>query len=198
MTSSPDPAALDVDRERVVQALCHHFAHDRLDEAELERRLGLAHAARTAGDLDVLLAGLPAASGALVAAGTALPAARASGLPSAMPMRVGVLMSEVRRDVVGDVPARLEVRALMGEAKLDLTHGRFGAETVVDCVAVMATVKVLVPPGVRVVAEGLPVMATFASRDRGDRGAPLPSDAPVLRLRGVAFWAEVRAKVARG
>lgn len=212
MTSPRDPAALEVGRERVVQALCHHFAHDRLDEAELERRLGLANAARSAAELDALLAGLPPTPRAGVVPGSSGPArhagggdpvtvgARAAGdaRPATSTIRVATIVSEARRDVAGEVPARIEVRAVLSDVKLDLSHGSFGDVTEVDCVAVMSSVRILVPPGVRVISEGLPLLGTFSQGERAARDAPLPSDAPVVRLRGTAVMGEVRAKVARG
>lgn len=226
MMSPSDETSLDVSRERVVQALCHHFAHDRLDVAELERRLALAHAARTADALDALLAGLPAGAPAGLPAGppAGAPAAtaagaelvpggvpsaaarprapgapdRAPGHPAASVMRIATIVSEARRDVVGDVPARIEVRAVLSDVKLDLSHARLGPVTDVDCVAVMSSVRVLVPPGVRVISEGLPLLGTFSAGDRADRALTLPTDAPVVRLRGAAIAGEVRAKVARG
>ena len=62
-SSHPDPApglrASDADRERVAEALRRHHLDGRLDTEELQERLGRAYAARTAGDLDPLLADLP-------------------------------------------------------------------------------------------------------------------------------------------
>jgi hypothetical protein len=52
--------ASDADRERVVERLRAHAAEGRLDVQELEQRLAAAFAARTHGELEPLLADLPA------------------------------------------------------------------------------------------------------------------------------------------
>ncbi len=51
--------ASDADRERIVERLRHAAAEGRLLAEELEERLGRAFAARTYGELDVLVADLP-------------------------------------------------------------------------------------------------------------------------------------------
>ena len=51
--------ALDADRERAVASLGDHFAAGRLTRAELDERLTTALSARTAGDLQRLVADLP-------------------------------------------------------------------------------------------------------------------------------------------
>ncbi len=52
--------ASDLDREQVVERLRHATAEGRLRTEELEERLGAAYAARTYGELDPLVADLPA------------------------------------------------------------------------------------------------------------------------------------------
>jgi hypothetical protein len=52
--------ASDADRERVVERLRTHAGEGRLDVDELEERIDAALAARTVGELDVLMRDLPA------------------------------------------------------------------------------------------------------------------------------------------
>ncbi|MFG1810350.1 DUF1707 domain-containing protein [Streptomyces sp. NPDC049040] len=52
--------ASDAERERVEARLQHHFAVGRLTLPELEERVAVAYEAQTRGQLDVLLADLPA------------------------------------------------------------------------------------------------------------------------------------------
>ncbi|THA25158.1 DUF1707 domain-containing protein [Streptomyces sp. RKND-216] len=52
--------ASDDDRERVVAELGDHLAAGRLDTAEFDERASSAYAARTLGELDVLMTDLPA------------------------------------------------------------------------------------------------------------------------------------------
>src|SRR5215204_5627701 len=54
-----DIRASDAERERVATALRDHAGEGRLDPEELDKRLDLAYAARTRGDLVPLLADLP-------------------------------------------------------------------------------------------------------------------------------------------
>src|ERR1035437_9551565 len=51
---------IEIDRERVIQTLCLHFANDNLSTQELELRLGYADKAGTSAELGALVAGLPA------------------------------------------------------------------------------------------------------------------------------------------
>jgi hypothetical protein len=51
--------ASDADRERVAATLRRHHLDGRLDTDELQERLGRCYAARTGGELAVLLADLP-------------------------------------------------------------------------------------------------------------------------------------------
>jgi hypothetical protein len=67
MTPAPTPSdrspglrASDADRERVADALRRHHLDGRLDTDELQERLARCYAARTTGELEPLLADLPA------------------------------------------------------------------------------------------------------------------------------------------
>jgi hypothetical protein len=68
----PSVRASDNDREQVSDQLRHATAEGRLTAAELEERLGTLYAARTYGEIDALVADLPAA-------GT--PGERPAGIP---------------------------------------------------------------------------------------------------------------------
>jgi hypothetical protein len=54
--------ASDAERERVVTFLREHALLGRLDDEELEERIGLAYASKTVGDLEHLIGDLPRAS----------------------------------------------------------------------------------------------------------------------------------------
>ena len=60
MPGDPRLRASDEDRERTVELLREHHAVGRLTADEFHERLDLAYAAKTRGDLDELLADLPA------------------------------------------------------------------------------------------------------------------------------------------
>jgi len=60
MPSNPKIRASDADRERTVALLREHLAAGRLTAEEFHERLDAAYAAKTLGQLDELLADLPA------------------------------------------------------------------------------------------------------------------------------------------
>jgi hypothetical protein len=70
----PDLRAADSDRQAVAAALGRHLSDGRLTVEEYDERLARAYAARTYGELGVLLADLPAGTAARPAAGPAAPA----------------------------------------------------------------------------------------------------------------------------
>ena len=64
--------------------------------------------------------------------------------------------------------------------------------------AVMASIKVIVPPGVRVIVDAHSVMASVQSRaDEASSTLPAASSEPVIRLTGYAFMADVNVVVRR-
>jgi hypothetical protein len=60
MPGNPRLRASDADRDRVAALLREHYAAGRLDADEFTERLGAIYAAKTMGDLDELMADLPA------------------------------------------------------------------------------------------------------------------------------------------
>jgi DUF1707 SHOCT-like domain len=60
MPGDPNLRASDADRERTVSLLREHHAEGRLDVEEFHERLNAAYASKTIGDLNALLADLPA------------------------------------------------------------------------------------------------------------------------------------------
>lgn len=92
MASDPRLRASDADRDRVAAALREHLAAGRLTLDEFNDRLDKAYAARTAGELDEVLADLPGAD--LEQFPDALPRRPAGGppypaSPSGLPVRSG-------------------------------------------------------------------------------------------------------------
>lgn len=195
-SAQPTAPASPADRDRAAAELCRHFAHDHLDVSELERRLDLAYAARTAADLGDLVADLPA----LPAEAVPGPAAAA---PPVLPVDAGADMAE-REVLVGIMggaeragawtpPRHAIVFALMGGAVLDYREARLGAaEIEVTVVAIMGGAEIIVPPGMRVVVTGSAFMGGFEHRAEGP---PPPRGAPVLRINGLALMGGVEVTV---
>lgn len=196
-------------RQKVIDALCEHYAEDRLDVAELERRLDRAHRAAGSAELRELLSDLPALSdsAAVTRAGSA-PQKR--GDPSATPgsdvdrpQDARAPASQQResqfefamwagRERSGQwVPARtIRVAAIMGGVELDFREARFGPHEVrVHVGAVMGGVELIVPPGVNVVTDGFALLGAFEEKLSG--AGPVPEGAPTIRITGFAFLGAV-------
>jgi Domain of unknown function (DUF1707) len=71
----------DAERAAAANRLAWHFSHGRLDQGELDERLGLAMRATTAGDLTGLFADLPAAEPVPAAAADGQPQLHRAGRP---------------------------------------------------------------------------------------------------------------------
>ncbi len=178
-------------RERTIERLSTHFAHDRLTIDELDRRLERAYAATSVGELDALTADLP---------DERYDAARfgAAGVPAEYePVedsgRIVAILSETRRAGLWAVPPQLDVTATMSNLTLDLRSALLGAGvTEIRLGAVMASVQIILPPGVRVVDR---VRAFMASVTDDSYGAVSDDPSvPAIRLTGRAVMAEVKVR----
>src|SRR5919199_401501 len=117
MSHPPIPIALASARERTIELLSAHFAHDLLSIDELDRRLERAYAATSLAELDALTVDLPHhPSPAQFGAGP-LPSEYEEPEESG---RIVAILSETRRGGLWSVPRRLEVRATMSNLTLDL------------------------------------------------------------------------------
>jgi hypothetical protein len=169
--------ASDRERDAVVQRIQQAFAEGRLDDTEFDERMRAALTARTHADLDALLADLPAAT----AAPGQAPATVGRG-----PGRMAIaLKSSVRRGGRWRVPERYTTVVYKGSGWLDLRAAELsGPVTSFLAVAYKSRVTILAPPGVRVEMTGFGVTQ---GADEEDPGYRLPTDAPVIHVRGVAY-----------
>ncbi len=169
--------ASDRERDAVVQRVQDAFAEGRLDDTEFDERTRAALTARTHAELEVLVADLPAQ--------TAEPSA-APAVPGRGPGRfVIALKSSVRRAGRWRVPERYTT-VYKGGGWLDLRAAELsGPVTTFVTVAYKSRVTILVPPSVRVEMTGFGV--TQGRDDAEDPGYRLPTDAPVIQVRGIAY-----------
>jgi hypothetical protein len=178
-------------RERAIERLSEHFAHDQLTIDELDRRLERAYAATSLAELDALTADLPDDARVPVRSGAAAPPAEY--VPREESGRIVAILSETRRAGLWAVPPRLDVTATLSNLTLDLRSALLApGVTEIEVRAVMASVQIVLPPGVRVVESVRAFMASVADDSYG----ALTSDpsVPTIRLSGRAVMAEVKVR----
>jgi hypothetical protein len=182
---------IELDRERVIQTLCLHFANDNLSTQELELRFEHAYKAGTSAELRALVAGLPALPPDVVPTAP-LYAFAPGGRPDQADKRHLVVMSTVRKTGQWAPARHNKVTCVMGNAKFDLRdalilHG----ETHFELTVVMGEVELIVPPGLRVECDGFALMGEF---DDAHSEGLAPPEAPVIRVTGSAVMGAVRIK----
>jgi hypothetical protein len=184
-------AAFVVERDRVIAQLSRHFALDEISLEELDSRIEKAYRARSMHDLTSLTADL----GAMPPAGASLAAAMPQGALAEHEdhARVLAVMSSFKRLGPWVVPRNIEMLAVMSDAQLDLREARLvPGVTDIDIFAFWTSVKVIVPPGVRVVDHTTPFMADVANETLLDpTETPSPS---ILRIRGSVIMSELKVK----
>lgn len=190
------PASIELRRERVVQALCAHFARDRLTMEDLEARLEHAQDAQSDLELSGLIADLPPLDdGAPVA--TPLPGQFfALARPGDRPPPAANILSmfaTVRREGAWAVPEFVEVRSIFGTTRLDLAGATLQpGTTTIDAVAVFGDVTIIVPPGVRIESTGSAIFGEFQHKETPLDA--LDANAPVIRVTGSAVFGAVNIK----
>jgi len=187
---TPEPGsmqalAVEQAREHAIRVLSDGFAYDALAEDEFEWRLGQLSLASSPAEVQALIADLPAP-------GIAPSTASYAGLPVPAEERIRGIMSEVRRDGAWRLPRRLSVRAVMSSVRLDLRRALIPPGCLIEVRATMAEVQIIVPPGLPVEFDVSPIMGSARNDSARYPAAP---GAPMVRVTGNAFMAEVRVRV---
>jgi len=172
----PDVRVSDADRERVAERLRDAAGEGRLTVEELDQRLDLAYAARTAGQLAELTTDLPATR-------------RGAGAIDRSPRKPRRWLVSVMGG--GSLRGRwragrtLRVVSLMSGGDVDLSHAEMDAPEIrITAIAIMGGVNVTVPAGVDVEMTG------FAFMGGNDNRVPvqdLPPDAPRVHVRAFSL-----------
>jgi hypothetical protein len=193
-------------REQKINELSQHFANDDLSLEDLERRLERVYKATSVADLEEITADLrlpaviPGAPRPPVGAAAPEQAMAAAGTPYETPKsRLVAIMSSNRRVGRWAVPRDLDMFALMSDNRLDLTNAALPVGGVVNIHlnAIMAAVKIIVSPGMRVINETHSFMADVQSdADELESRLTAPGT-PVIRLTGSAVMSEVKVRVRR-
>ena len=203
MTGNPPPTSLAPStdqREQIVQRLCTHFASNHLTMEELEQRIDHAYRAVSLAELESLVSGLPALTGAASVPSVGAPpypSHAAPATPVDVPARdvLIAVMSGHNRRGHWLVPRHLKIFAIMGGVDLDLRDAVIAPGlTEIEIIAVMGGVNLVVPPDVRVECVGSAFMGAFDVHH--------PRDMPdysmgerILRISGFALMGGVEAKV---
>lgn len=177
----PDLRVSDRERDDVIDLLAQAATDGRLTLDEYSDRADKALVSVTRADLAVLTRDLAVAHERLAA----------SALPVPEPERVVAIFGSEHRRGRWPVPARLRVRALFGECKLELQRATLHSRvTVLEVTATFGSVEIVVPEGVDVRMTGSSI---FGAREcHIDREAP--PGAPALEVRGRALFGEISVR----
>ncbi|POM24721.1 hypothetical protein BTM25_33550 [Actinomadura rubteroloni] len=175
--ADPLARASDGDRDAVLVRLHTAFAEGRLDERELDERIERTLASRTHGELSVVSADLPAA-----------PAGARGSSPVGRGARLHLAYKgALSRTGRWTLAERATVVVYKGSGVLDLTSAEFaGALTRLRVIAYKSGVELIVPPGVRVEADGVGVSSDVRAAAR--------DGAPVLRVKGLGYKGSITVK----
>lgn len=156
------------DRDEVVERLRVAAGDGRLTAQELDERLEVALTARTYGELERLVADLPAVSGGL--------SFTAPGAGPDEVVRLHTRSGSILRDGRWPVPAHIDVDVRSGNVRLDLTAAVFHHPTLGIQIAVGSGNLVLVvpPAGIHVDVDGITVRSgSVKVRSHPDPAAPI-------------------------
>jgi hypothetical protein len=182
---------IERDRERVIQTLCTHFAHDNLSTEELELRCEHAYKAGTSVELRALVAGLPALPPD-VAGDSPLYGVAPAGQQEPDEKRHIAFMANVRKKGQWTPARHNKVICVMGSTKFDLRDALIlNGETHFELNVLMGEVELIVPPGLRVECDGFAFMGEF---DDAHSEGLAPPNAPVIRVTGSVIMGAARIK----
>jgi len=179
----PEVRVSDADRDAAAGRLRDASVEGRLTLDELAERLERAYAARTAGELEPVVADLPETRS------PAPPARRRSPRRLVVSIMGGTSLRGRFR-----VSGRLTAISFMGGCDVDLRLAEIDGDTVtVLCLALMGGTSVIVPEGVEVDESGFALMG---GRDVKVKDVPPLPGTPLVRVRAFALMGgtSVRSK----
>jgi hypothetical protein len=195
MESPHDLVSLPQVRERVIRQLTEAFAQDLISVEELEHRLDHVYSAQSAAETEAIVVDLrsAAATGSLPSPNPDEPRQSRDLAPDAGRSRdrfVAILSSSSRRGPLS-VPHRLEALAVFSDSVIDLTAADLPADIVdIHVRVVMASMKIVVPAGLRVVNRVGAFLANVETDAALDL-APMVPGSPVIRITGFATLANL-------
>ncbi|MBB5786019.1 DUF1707 SHOCT-like domain-containing protein [Jiangella mangrovi] len=213
--SAADLRCSDVDRERVAEALRQAAGDGRLTLTELEERLEATFKARTYGELQPITRDLPQGpyplpggnavanwqqgrpagpAGAVAGAGVQ-PPLPPSGGPVRRSERITSVLSNEKRQGRWEVPARMDITAVLGEVVLDFSEAVVRTpEVEIQTAIVLGSLTLIVPEGIEVrLDEGTNVLGERKMKLR----EPVTPGGPVYHVRGFVLLGEVTVRPPR-
>jgi len=179
-------------RERVVEQLQLNFAHDNVTEEELEDRLSRAHEAVVKKDLAAIIADLPYfdPGRSEISSRSDSPVRINTGEVRESAALVAVLGGSDRKGVWR--PARrTNSFVLMGGVDLDFREAEMPpGVTEINIFAMMGGVDIVVPPGMNVEVQGIPILGGIDNRAQDTGGG-----GPRLKVRALVIMGGVDVKV---
>lgn len=203
--------SLELEKEKVVQALCAHYAQDHLSTGELESRFERVYQSHDHATLLTVLEGLPAV-GPLVApppalrhltpqAGSAVPGRSAQGHGTALSRReryamadakppakrYAAIFSQITKEGHWTPANRIQATACMGGVTLDLRDADIPTEGIeMEVNSWMGEMKIILPPGIGADVDCTAMMAEVS--DKAQKGAP---GAPRISVTGGAVMGTI-------
>jgi len=203
MAEQPPVTSLARAREVKITELSNHFANDDLSIDELERRMERVYKASSVAELEVITADLKnavAVPADLVQAKVVRGRGGASARFEATPARIVSIMSSTKKVGRWGVPPVLGLKAVMSDTQIDLTHAVLTSTTVeMEVKAIMSSVKIVVPPGMRVMVDTSSLLSSIDSKadDLASADAPASASLKTLHLTGYAFMSDIKIVVRR-
>ncbi len=177
-------------RDSVIDQLGEHFARDRFDVEEFERRVDAAHTATTREALSALIDDLDPLDDHRTRAlehASEVRQAESSAALITRPERRSVIavLSGAERRGHWRLPAVLRVWAVAGGVELDFRDVAFPpGVTEVKVFCFMGGCEIIVPPNIHLECDGIGILGGFETVERVP--PRLEPDEPVLRISGVA------------
>ena len=171
------------DREAAIERLQAAFLNDRLTDTELGERIDRALSAKVVGDLDAVLADLPAEA--------ALPSPWRAGAPAPSPVKsVNTYKGSAVQGGLWTVPPQFKSQAYKAHQTIDLTKAALsGPRTEIVVGAYKSTVVVVVPPGMAVEMQGSSHAGSWVDETNG--GTP---GGPLIVVKGSGYKSTIVVK----
>lgn len=177
--------AIDLQKERAVNALTRHYTSGHIDLDQFEGRLDSVYGSSTVGEIQAAMVDLPR----LGASTSSIPGTSVEGSRRKTQF-VGAVMSGAEHKGSWRPALNINAVALMGGIVLDFREANFASGTTeLTVVALMGGVEIIVPPGLRVECEGLGVMGGFEAFSSDSVDADYGG--PTLSIKGLAIFGGV-------